>query len=33
MIQQESGLRVADNSGAGEILTIKVLGASAPKNA
>ncbi|MBM7544332.1 50S ribosomal protein L14 [Periweissella beninensis] len=31
MIQQESRLRVADNSGAREILTIKVLGGSGRK--
>ena len=31
MIQQESRLKVADNSGAREILTIKVLGGSGPK--
>ena len=33
MIQQESRLRVADNSGAREILTIKVLGGSGRKTA
>ena len=33
MIQQESRLVVADNSGAREILTIKVLGGSGRKNA
>lgn len=33
MIQQESRLRVADNSGAREILTIKVLGGSRRKYA
>lgn len=31
MIQQESRLKVADNSGAREILTIKVLGGSGRK--
>ena len=31
MIQQESRLKIADNSGAREILTIKVLGGSAHK--
>ena len=33
MIQQESRLKVADNSGAREILTIKVLGGSGRKTA
>ncbi|WP_125568055.1 MULTISPECIES: 50S ribosomal protein L14 [Companilactobacillus] len=33
MIQQESRLKVADNSGAREILTIKVLGGSSRKTA
>jgi large subunit ribosomal protein L14 len=33
MIQQETRLRVADNSGAREILTIKVLGGSGRKTA
>jgi large subunit ribosomal protein L14 len=33
MIQQESRLRVADNSGAREVLTIKVLGGSGRKTA
>jgi len=33
VIQQESRLRVADNSGAREILTIKVLGGSGRKTA
>ncbi|MDU3374773.1 MAG: uL14 family ribosomal protein, partial [Enterococcus casseliflavus] len=33
MIQAESRLRVADNSGAREILTIKVLGGSGRKTA
>ena len=33
MIQQESRLRVADNSGAREILTLKVLGGSCRKTA
>lgn len=33
MIQQESRLRVADNSGAREILTVKVLGGSGRKTA
>ena len=31
MIQQESRLKVADNSGAREVLTIKVLGGSGRK--
>ncbi|CAM5354409.1 Large ribosomal subunit protein uL14 OS=Lysinibacillus sphaericus CBAM5 OX=1400869 GN=rplN PE=3 SV=1 [Lysinibacillus sphaericus] len=30
MIQQESRMKVADNSGAREVLTIKVLGGSRP---
>lgn len=33
MIQQESRLKVADNSGAREVLTIKVLGGSGRKTA
>lgn len=33
MIQSESRLKVADNSGAREILTIKVLGGSGRKTA
>lgn len=33
MIQQESRLKVADNSGARELLTIKVLGGSGRKYA
>ncbi len=33
MIQQESRLKVADNSGAREILTIKILGGSTRKSA
>lgn len=33
MIQQETRLKVADNSGAREVLTIKVLGASGRKTA
>ena len=33
MIQQESRLKVADNSGAKEVLTIKVLGGSGRKTA
>lgn len=33
MIQQESRLKVADNSGAREVLTIKVLGGSGRKSA
>lgn len=33
MIQQESRLKVADNSGAREVLTIKVLGGSSRKTA
>lgn len=33
MIQQESRLKVADNSGAREVLTIKVLGGSSHKTA
>lgn len=33
MIQQESRLKVADNSGARELLTIKVLGGSSRKTA
>ena len=33
MIQQESRLKVADNSGAREILVIKILGGSRVKNA
>jgi large subunit ribosomal protein L14 len=33
MIQQESRLKVADNSGAREVLTIKVLGVSGRKTA
>ena len=32
MIQTETRLKVADNSGAREILTIKVLGGSGRKN-
>ena len=32
MIQTESRLKVADNSGAREVLTIRVLGGSKPKN-
>lgn len=32
MIQQETRLKVADNSGAREVLTIKVLGGSGRKN-
>ena len=33
MIQQETRLKVADNSGAREVLTIKVLGGSGRKTA
>ena len=33
MIQQESRLKVADNSGAREVLTIKVLGGSGSNTA
>lgn len=33
MIQQESRLKVADNSGAREVLTIKVLGGTGRKTA
>ncbi|MFN1222494.1 uL14 family ribosomal protein, partial [Enterococcus faecium] len=33
MIQAESRVKVADNSGSREILTIKVLGGSGSKNA
>ena len=33
MIQQETRLKVADNSGAREVLTIKVLGGSGRKSA
>lgn len=33
MIQQESRMKVADNSGAREVLTIKVLGGSGRKTA
>ncbi|MDR4248321.1 uL14 family ribosomal protein, partial [Bacillus thuringiensis] len=33
MIQQESRLKVADNSGARELITIKVLGGSSRKYA
>lgn len=33
MIQQESRLKVADNSGARELLTIKVLGGTGRKTA
>ena len=32
MIQQETRLKVADNSGAREVLTIKVLGGSGRKS-
>lgn len=33
MIQQETRLKVADNSGAREVLTVKVLGGSGRKTA